>query len=865
MQESRLSADVEKRLHSFTMHYLKSTELLKLQGRPKCANYPYLNNLVNGLAYVYFREITKPTEALLSKLEDKRILDCLEVYADCLSKEFVHVERSLENLIKSAYQHIDFRSLPKTYLSEEECKQGLEQTAMVIEKLLMAVVDYHKFNYQVLVHLVLKVRDQIETMEVNVSSVILKRFLQSDACNCFFGSLHVLELIKVAAEFVKQITSTAGRPWTPEELRALRNHGVRCEILTAEVTRLREQAVFRLLESPRRAIELFVAKEREQFADFEEKLSESKRKLVSSALGKAANKPKSVQGNSVAEREAEPLDHKNDISLNLGPKTQRNLLNTGKDEAQVDESQQLQVREQEEKPLENVTGTPFFWLEARSFCVRLDQPNEPQQAGPKPAKSSSAVLHLWVILARNFAFLVFYYGQLPVFWASLRRMKVPSWLLGFLFSLTTLFSLLSNYLFNKHLSDRYRLSFTLSGAVLLLAILLQVLAGGFDSVALLVLARVVAGFAEGLVTTDTYIVRVTPEEKKNYFGYLYVGSHALAISLGCGLCALLGSVVPEYKLGSLKLDASNYLSIFLLFFYVPGLLIFFACFSDPPPRAPRTTAQAALAPPSRDVEAQALQELDPYEFDLSEVHEMTVLPPLLTSKQTFDEAVQNERRAIKKQDLQDKMRYVKRYFLKDQTNYIAGYMFVMHTIHECVIIETPFMLNELKQLDSGFVGLYFFLIFPFLLSFSLGHWFLKDRYTNGHIFQFFLVALIVACLVKYQFSNQVYPLAAIFLGSTLVLALSLGAESCALSVLTELVSEHQVEKQYGVGYKKSMLVAGGRALAGLMVTIALAIFSRNKAQEQFMNAIIYGIWAVGLAVLFFFLRSVMSRLDETRL
>ena len=855
MNESIERDEEPKRLHSFTMYYLKSAERLKQQGKPKCANYPYLNNLINGLTYVYFKEVTKPSEALLTKLEDKRVVDCLQVYADCLSKEYLHVGQTLENLIKTAYQHIDFRSLPKTYLSDQEHRAGLDQAATVVEKLLMAVVDYQKLNYQILVHLALKIRDQIETLETNVTSVVLERFLTHESSNCFFGGLHILELIKVAAEFVKQVTETAGKPWPAEELKALQTHAVRCEILSAEVRRLRDQAVLRFLKSPEEACANFGRKEQELAEGFEEKLGDAKRKLTSSAVAKPG-KPLSEQGNSARGAEQGLLEQKEEISLNIGQKSQRRLLYVSR-EPQADDSHQLHGRDQDEKQLENLTNLPFFWLEPRNYFVQLG----PSAQGPPPesAKQSSEVLHLWVILARNLAFLVFYYGQLPVFWVGLKRMAVPAWLLGFLFALTTLFSLLSNYLFNKFLSDRYKLAFTLSGAVLLLAILLQILAGGLDSAALLVLARIAAGFAEGLVITDTYIVRVSPEDKKAYFGYLYIGSHGLAISLGCGLSALLGALIPEYRLGRLRLDATNYLSIFLFFFYVPGLLIFHACFNDPLPK------QGPAAPVATGLEDRALRQLDPYEFDLSEISEMTVLPPVLSSKKTFDEAVLLERKQIKKQDLEEKIRYAKRYFLKDQTNYIAGFMFVMHTIHECAIIETPFVLSELKQLDSAYVGLYFFAIFPVLLGFSLGHWAMKKKYTNGHIFRFFIISLFCSCIIKFQFTREPYPLAAIFIGSTLVLALSMGAESSALSVLTELVSEHHVEKKYGVGFKKSMLVAGGRGLAGFMVSFSLAVLSRDRTREPYMNAIIYGMWAAGLPVLFLCLLRVMNRMDQTRL
>jgi ABC-type multidrug transport system fused ATPase/permease subunit len=789
------------------MHYLRTTERFRLQGKPKCAKYNHLNNLINGLTYEYFREITKPSEALMSKLEDKRILNCLESYTEVLCEEFSQVEQSLQNMIKKVYQHIDFRSLPKNEPNELDDRPSLEQVSNIVETLLMAAIDYHKLNFQVLLHLILKIGDQIETMEINVKNTVLTMFLRHTSCNTFFGGLHILELIKVVCEFVKLITDSPTRPWTPEELKSLQNHKIRCEIMSAELNRQREQAIFRLLQSPREAIQRFVEKEQELAGRFEEKLKESKKKLTGSAFSKA-NKQKSVQSHLLAVQEREQIDHKNDISVNLDRKNNRNMVFTGKDEELAEESLQLQPRNEKEKPLENVTNIPFFWVESTNFFVQLEKTEVVFQPISQTVKKDSEVQHLWVIISRNFAFLVFYYGQLPVFWVTLKRMKVPSWLLGFLFSLTTLFSLVSNYLFNKHhLSNRYRLSFTLTGLVLLLAIILQILASGFDSIPLLVLARIVAGFAEGLVTTDTYIVRVTPEDKKSYFGYLYVGSHGLAISLGCGLSALLGSTIPEYKLGSLRLDETNYLSIFLLFFYIPGLLIFYACFSDPAPK-PSKPAQPALAEPLP--EAEALSELDPYEFNLSEIHEMATLPKKKALNNTFNEAVLNERKEIKKQDLEEKIRYIKRYFLKDQTNYIAAYMFVMHTIHECVIIETPFMLSEFKQLDHGYIGLYFFLIFPVLLCFSLGHWLLKGPFKNGHIFRNSLISLFVACLIKFQYSKEVYPLGVILLGSTLVLALSLGAESCALSVLTELASEHHIEKRYGVGFRKYAVVAGVR-------------------------------------------------------
>jgi len=854
------------RLQSFSKYYQKSAERLKLQGMPVCANYSKLNNLINGLTYVYFREITKPSEALMSKLEDKRIVDCLLAYAVKLCEEFVQVEKSLEQMIKGVYQHIDFRSLPKKFPSEQEQRAAFEQTASVVERLLMAVVDYYKLNLQALVHLLLKVRDKIETLEINVSNVILRRFLLSDPCNCFFGGLHILELIQVASQLVSAVTSTASTPWTPEELKTLEHHLIRCDILSAEVVRVRQQAIFRFLESPRHAIEQFELKHQTLAEGFEEKLSEAKSKQAIPALARNP-KPKSVQGSILDELDKPQAGQREDLMKRFESKSQRNHLYTVKDELLADESHQLQERVVQEKQLENETGIPFFWIDSSSFCVHLGQPEELLETVSTPAKPRSEVQHLWAILARNFSFLVFYYGQMPVFWVSLKRMKVPSWLLGLIFSLTTLCSLVSNYLFNKHLSDRYRLSFTLSGAVLLLAIFLQVIASGFDNVPLLLLARVVAGFAEGLVTTDTYIVRVTPEDKKSYFGYLYIGSHALAISLGCGLAGLLDSLIPEFQLGSLKLNGTNYLSVFLFFFYVPGLLIFFACFSDPRRKPPKPAAQAAALP---DAEALVQPDLDPYEFELSEIHELTMMPTVAVAQKTFDQAVLEERREVKRKELEEKIRYVKRYFLKDQTNYIAGFLFTMHTIHECAIIETPFVLTELKQLDPGNIGLFFFLIFPVLLCFSLGHWFLKHRLrayeiSNGNIFRYFLFSLFVACIIKFQFSKEAYPLGVIFLGSTLVLALSLGAESSALSVLTQLVSEHQIEKQYGVGFKKSMLVAGGRALAGVIVTISIAIYSKNPEQAPFINAIIYGIWVVGLPILYFRLRSVMNRMDQTRL
>ena len=871
---------------SFSQYFDSESEKLANRGFPTAANYHLLNRQVNGLTFVCFKVTTEKTDSFMSKYESERLAECGWTYAEELVSQFETVEKKLEKCIKIVYQSISFSGISEGFLAMDQKDNVFEAAQRLVEDQMAGLGDYYMLNMKILYHLFMKIRKEIETRDIDIGEVILLRFLEKANCNIFFGGFHLCDIILVSKEFVASLIAVKGCNWSEEELKNLQNWELKCELMLTGINRKRSQILSRFLIGEQHLninfkfeekFSLIKAQSVQKLKDF--KLLKQKKELTK------GRKPASAIGNDSAKDLVENNISNPDLSLKIEPSQievdKKDTKKKGLTKAffqLVKEAELTESYSSFQNPVGFSLNMYEYYLELRE--LKEEESVEDQKKDKnQPSSESTTRSNVFLVMMRHYLFLIFYYGQVPVFWTQLQRMKVSPWLVGFLFSITTFSSIASNYIFTKYLTTKYKLSFLISLIVLELAILLQILASGFDSIILLVFSRILAGFAEVSVTTNTYIIRHMKSKQKSISGFFYVGSYVFSISFGCGLSAILGVIFQTQMIGKLRLDETNALSAVLFLVYIPITIVFLSHFSDPVNLVVKTAEEENVellvgGDPKKKIanllsiisqQNNSKNALEDYEFELSEIDEIALLPPNKSKQEAIMAAVLSDKSLIRNEEIEKKIAFAKQYFLKDQMNYIAGYLFMMHAILECAIIETPYMLTKIKSLSPGFTGLFLFLIFPFTIAWTYVYWYLKQEYSNGKIIHTFTLALLVAVFSKIQFIGTPYPLFFIFFGSMLVLSVCMGTQTSAINVLFELVSPGKTEMKYGTGFMKSMIISGGRALAGVIVTISIAIVGTKTDEESLFNVIVYGGWAISLVILWWFLRPVRKRMDEAKL
>ena len=105
------------------------------------------------------------------------------------------------------------------------------------------LADYFKLNMEVVNHLVVKMKVQVEVVEQSISHEAISRLLKLKSSNVFIGSIPVLELLLIFSKYVDKFIETADKKLASSDLNLVNQTKGCLEILYKEIVDYRNHSI----------------------------------------------------------------------------------------------------------------------------------------------------------------------------------------------------------------------------------------------------------------------------------------------------------------------------------------------------------------------------------------------------------------------------------------------------------------------------------------------------------------------------------------------------------------------------------------------------------------------------------------------
>lgn len=884
MIEAQPSQSGESR--SFRLQYHKKVHEYRVHGMPAPIDYIAASDGLNGLVYASLKDLARPVSHFVTAFDNEAVDLKLAAFVKHLEPVIEEVNGGLQLMANQILRRTIFGDVmaanqPQPVVrhpreakyrdtdddalaidqatdfkpSPEETKEFRLLRLSILKNKSEWLIDYYRMNMTILEHLLRKLGRDISLIEADVISMALRQMIKNDQFNVLLGGFVVLEVLNTLDQYSGELLKAAGSWLTLDQRKLVHDVEKWCEIGIEQIVQVRKELFERFLptEMPiadkldsqvkegQTVEESFTRKQKEVLDKLNKKISESIKSYndqdmqnlrsiqmsrYQSPLGPQDETPRAAQARKLLTNDPSPL------AGNSG-----SVFFESEDEAYVSLPKDLLIDS------------------TRPYIATLDQSSENKEKKVEVQMD----INVYIAVLKQFLYNVFYYCQIPTFLAQLKAMDAPPFVVGFIFCLTPFAAGFADIGFNYMIRQKYRRSLVASFLILQLAILVHILGAGYNYIWLLILSRLIAGCSEDNVAVNTYLAREAVEEKRLRFGYLLVTSYAVAIGFGSGLTALLVEVVPEFSLGSLKINDFNITQVVLLLAYLPTTLVFVFFFKDHD-----QATKDIMDSRKPKIEVPVKYYTEEYPYNLSFNFGIVNLPEYCSTLEIMEEKISEDKAKIKHESMQEKKRLAKRYFAREQVHYMIKYLCCVWIFIEAIIIDSPFYLVQVKDVSPAIVGLFFFCQLALLpLSSWVFPMIIKKKAPASALVRYLTIALIVALLMRIQWSSQPYPYILFMLLQVPLLCLSLFGAAMCMAFLNELASDIQVDKAFGTGFIRSMVLDWGRFSAGVIISLGAAMGRHEK--YQFTNNFFYPLAIIYMVYVLWSLNSVKSRLDYKKL
>ena len=809
-----LNQSLSKRFKpSFATYFVGESTRLSELGLERNLDYPTLNGQVGGLVYNCFKVLTQESKVVLQKFENEKVEQLIGEYMEILLPQLEIFMQDFLTMLKRVQTSYCFGQI-----GELAKKRQLKEIVITLQEKTQDILDYYNLNLAVVIHILRKIVKEVEVVDMNLDDIMVYKLLLNKTFNVFFCAFHCLEMLhsfKVYIDHCKEdIQKSPQSPDTIGELSA---------ILT-KIEEWIKSSEEHLKDTRSKNLETFM-----ETPDYPKTKIDTKENQI---LGKVVSKCETARKEYHEKTDHEPyFDYRQDPPAHL-PKS--HVLH--------------------EDHFQNY----FVDLaKAITLSTGLD--------GDTKTNVKSMLVNSSLIIARSYLFYLYYYGFLPSFPAYLESVGIPGWSFGLVFSIAPVFSFFGDYLINTLFSRSYRRGIIICQILFLIGMALHFVGAGIDSLIIIIISRVFIGFSEGEALANSYMCREIPVEKMRTIGYFFSAVIGTAFVTGTGLNALLETVVSEFYMGNLLVDETNILPFVLFWLNIPLTVIFWRYFKDAEVKGQRLQGRKMTKKLSMlHTERQALK-TEGYQFELSTIVNALFLPIKLTTEDTIGEKIQADREKMKREAREKKLILVKRYFAKDQVGYLAGYFFFLMMLFESFTIESPYYLYTIYKMKTVNIGLIFFcaiLLVPIVTSGAVWMLRTKTKLANSQLLNICTFMMIPSVLIRICYSSQEYPLPLFIVFLVPQPIINLFSMQLILQILTELSSDKELEKTYGAGFIRAMMMDGGRTTAGILVTMGIAICTNNPV--YFPNWV-YGLGLVAMVGLYYWLGKVKTRMDQSNL
>lgn len=842
----------------FKGYYNEQRQKLVQARMPLSLDYDMLNSQVNGLAYLSMKELLGPGKETINyeaNYDKEKVDYCIQVYCHDLLAAVSVVSNKFQKLLSQVRNRLVYADFQNPGVKASSISKSFFRVMKSVDNM----ASYRDFNIKIITHLIFKADKAIQSQKVSFIGRIFEKLSEDSIFNRFvtgFDFVDSLMFFKRCAEALRD----HGECLTQEQVGIVQEIPAKIEAMIDQVKSERNYLAQEFCRPGFDYKTQFEEKEKEILLTFEERicpkeLEEGQPPQLGPVTENLSEKRAALYADFEKDKMLEnthkpPLEFK---SINFDAEANPTLEDFNDWLVTEDRDNSLDVSDE----LYSANSwSSFKPCDDSVYTLKLT----PEIPNIKNLREPLIIKDAWILIIRLFIYLLFYYGQITTFWLELKDMEVNSAVMGLIWALTPLSSGVSTYIMVYRPQRAYKTKTIVTLIILMAAIFLQFLGTSKQSLTVLIFARILTGIGENSGTTDTFFTKEINPNQRVLFGYYLTATHALAICIACGI-STLGGIITDFNIGSLVVDDKNmgYVLVFVL--CIPMLLVLILLFKDPKDLEIAQIGEGLLgAILNQEKESQ-------YEFDLSVVEKCIFLSKANPSlEDDLQEKIKEDQMRIREKMRINKIALAKEYFLSGQVSYIVGYYSFVRAMQEMVLIESPFYLTELKDYDTNWTGFIIFVAALIIVPVSIGHKLLAGRVSNANLVHKYILILLVGVLLKIQYVAKPYPSVLVFIGFILTISFSLGAESCALSILVQLVTERDAQNKFGMGLRRTMVDCFGRIMGCVILTISLAFI--QLAKEKYLalfNLINYGFWCLALLRLYWMLGPIRAKLDEAKL
>lgn len=486
------------------------------------------------------------------------------------------------------------------------------------------------------------------------------------------------------------------------------------------------------------------------------------------------------------------------------------------------------------------------------------------------AKACYSATDPFFVLAHTFVYMLTYYGITPTTYDYNFIMKIPKPLFGLVSAMTPFVAAISCFIYNYQTKVHYKVSYLISLGCLAAGTFFYTLALTFRSLPILFLGRCLFGYGGGRILTRKFFSKEIHIQHRIFYSALLVGFTGMAMTFGPGLSALLETIIDSelakhtklktfshepaekqdemiehitgFKILGVKFARVNYVTGVTFILFVILIILFIIFFQD----TPKKTAEELEAEKNKKETSH-----NNNAYQISDIKGMMFLPQdKKSSKYKQDEREQ------KFENWKSKMQQAQKYFTDAQTYYVCFFFFVIKAIQECIIVETPAYIVNAYNKTSALSGLIFFLFTFFTLPAALTPSLLKKKLEDRKMLTISSILLILALLIKVQYTKDIYPIGLFIAGSCLVLGLALAVETSCSSIITKVISEKKAASFMNAGILAGLIDTLGRVTGSTSITI-ISFFLEIPQ----MDWVLYPAWLAVFACIVLCLFFMYGRLD----
>lgn len=810
---------------SFSKHWQDASESFRQAGIWPSLPYPILNEQINGLILKALKQGSDDIQqdTIAFNPQKNAFLDVFKQYLKLVNKHYSATQVVIESLLEK-YENV-LNTLLEISLNNQPVP--FEQISGVVSRV-FKLYSFTKFNFETHDHLMRKIHQEFTKLQINIRREGMLLNMADQDFNIIFGCLQYEALIARVQYLLHKLLEKESAPEKIAELEKLQKS------LAGYKDLMQEERTHNL--------RILDAETREAYLQKFDKLS---RKVATEV-----------------ETDCQMLERKDRKSMATASNWEQldlNLINLEVNSKRMTTG--MQSQNAGDTPIDEETTTSVSQFCSRNYVKYVADITRGASESVACYSVPSAIL----VLLHTFTYMLTYYGITPTTYDFNTLLDMKKQYFGLMSAFAPLIAGITTILYNIVLvkKKQYKPSYFVSLVTLLIGAFSYSIAFTWRSFWLNLLGRFCFGAGGARILTRTFMSKEIHIEHRIKYSAFLVGLTSMSMTFGPGLSALLETTIDSqdaksikltqdflnysseqkqaivdrmtgFSIGVIKFSRVNYVTLVTFIMFAILIFVYICVFKDPEIK--------------KDLRANSGKK-SVLEKKLSKIEGIQGL--------SGDSIKQNEDNMQTVTDFKKKLASAQKYFTDFQTYYVCGYFLLMKAIQEAIMVETPIYIVSNYALGSAVSGLVFFCFTVLTLPLGLTPALLKKKFEDRKMIVIFSLFLIVALLIKIQYTDNLYPLWLFIAGSALVLGFSLSVETCCSSVITKVISEKKANSFWNAGIMGGLIDTFGRVAGSTSITVITAIAPSFLTLDE----ILYPFWLLVFLAMFLWLFWMYNRLD----